>query len=91
MKAVPAAASGPQPVSATSTLPDRASHPTRTRAARIRAITADSWLTSTQRARTTPRITPWPIVGLRRSRTAASSVTGRNSVPYAMLMWYQSW
>ena len=69
----------------------RSSHPARTRAARIRAITADSWLTSRQPASTAPRITAWPMDGLRRSRTAASSVTGRNAVPYAMLMWYQSW
>src|SRR5208337_625432 len=60
-------------------------------AATIRAITADSGLASTEAPSTAPRIAARPIAGLRRSRTAASSVSGRNTVPYAILRWYQAW
>jgi hypothetical protein len=48
-------------------------------------------LTSAQAPSTTPRINPRPIVGPRRSLMAASRVSGRNTVPYTILMWYQAW
>src|ERR1700721_2968630 len=68
-----------------------ASHGISASTATITAITTDSWLTSAEAPSTTPRINPRPIVGPRRSRTAASRVIGRNTVPYTMLMWYQAW
>ena len=68
----------------------RISQGSSTAAASSPAITADSWLTSTLAPSTTPRITPWRRPGARRSRTAASSVIGKNSVPRAMLRWNQA-
>ncbi len=53
-------------------------------------MTADSWLTSTQAPSTTPRISAGRRPGRRRSRTAASTVSGRNTVPATMFRWAQS-
>ena len=88
------AAAASDPAAGPAPRPGRACRPasrSATRAARIRAITADSWLTRTEAPSTTPRITPRPMVGSRRSRTAASRVSGRNTVPYTMFRWYQAW
>ena len=54
------------------------------------AITADSWLTSTAAPEHQAQDHALAQPGRRRSRTAASSVIGRNSVPSAMLRWNQS-
>ncbi len=59
-------------------------------AAMMAAITALSWLTSTEAPMTTPRTRPRRSEGSRRSRIAVSSASGRNTVPMAMLRWYQS-
>jgi Tfp pilus assembly protein FimV len=68
----------------------RTSHGSSAAAASSPAITADSWLTSRLAPSTRPRITPWRTPGRRRSRTAASSVIGRNIVPSAMFRCCQS-
>ena len=52
--------------------------------------TADSGSVSTAAPTTTPRMTAWRFPGVRRSRTAASRLSGRNSAPTAMFTWYQS-
>ena len=54
------------------------------------ASTADSESVSTAAPSAMPSSSAWRTPGERRSRTASSSVTGRNSAPTAMLMWYQS-
>ena len=79
--AIPATATARSLTTAAARVRRPASQGARASTATIRAITADSWLTSAEPPTTNPRITPWPIVGPRRSRTAASSVSGRNTVP----------
>ena len=69
----------------------RTSQSTSTASATSAAMTADSWLTSAPAPMTTPSTMAVSSRGRRRSRMAASSASGRNSAPAAILMWYQSW
>ena len=66
------------------------SHGSRTSPARMPVSTADSGSVSTAAPTITPRMRAWRQPGDRRSRTEASSASGRNSAPTAMLTWYQS-
>jgi hypothetical protein len=63
----------------------RASQGSMTAAASIPAMIADSWLTRTDPPRTSPTAAARRQLGRRTRRTAASSVSGRNSAPAARL------
>ena len=65
------------------------SHGIRITIAMITATTVLSWLISTEAPSARPRAIAEAIRGLRRKRTAVSSVIGRKIVPIAMLTWYQ--
>ena len=67
----------------------RTIHVTTAAAAVMSARIVDSESTSRHAPRITPSTTARHQAGWRRSRTAASSVSGRNTVPMAMLISYQ--
>jgi hypothetical protein len=84
----------PAPIPAAASLSQagrRASQPPSAATAMITAMTAVSWFTRIEAPSTTPSTTACRRPWWRRSRTAASSVTGSDTAPSAMFRCVQSW